>query len=423
MAALEPAEVADESFWLARRRDVMLDPAVVQLNAGTCSPTPQALFDRVTDLRRQQAESPTAFQWRQAWPLLHASRAALAEYVGACTQDLALVENVTVALNIAIRSIPLSPGDEVVTTDHEYGSMLKLWRRVADAAGATVKVAELPRQVEEPEQIVDAVARALNPKARVLFFSHISSPSGLVLPAEALCRLARQRGLVSVIDGAHAPGQIPLNLDALDADYYGANCHKWMMAPASVGFLHVGRHWKRRTQSVIGSWGHGYPADQTDTDVFPGTTAWHYDLEFHGTSDRTPQMVLPEAVSFRRSLGGDAAVRTRVRGLTGYLRKRLSELDLSAWLPHDDRLVGTLTAFDLPAVYQTGAAGFIASPGDSPAQRLQRALWERHRIEAPATFCAGRAFLRVSTGWFNTTDDIDRLCEALRTELPRAGGG
>lgn len=408
----------DDPPWLARRREVMLDPTVVQFNAGTCSPTPARLFDRVTELRRRQAESPTEFQWRLAWPLLHAARAALGEYLGACPTDLALVENVTVALNIAARSTPLAPGDEVVTTDHEYGSMLKLWQRLAAAAGATVKVAALPRKIDDPRQVVDAVAAAVGPKARVLFFSHISSPSGLVMPAEALCRLARERGMVSVVDGAHAPGQLPLDLARVDADYYGANCHKWMMAPTSVGFLHAGRRVKATTRSTVSSWGHNYPPEKADVDAFPGTTHWHYDLEFHGTSDRTPQMVLPEAIAFRREIGGDAAVADRVRAVSAYLRKRLSELDLHAWLPHDDRLVGTLTAFTLPAAYQAGGGGFIAAPGDSPAQQLQRRLWQNHRIEVPATFCAGTAYLRVSTAWFNTFEEVDRLAEALKAELP-----
>jgi isopenicillin-N epimerase len=407
----------DESTWLARRREVMLDDRVTQLNAGTCSPTPRPVFDRAAALRRRQAESPTEFQWRDAWPLLRASRVALGGYLNADPSDLALVENVTVAINIAARSLQLPAGAEVVTTDHEYGSMLKLWDRLAAQHGWRLRVAALPARIDDPRQIVDAVRALVNDRTRVLFFSHVSSPSGLVLPARELCALARSAGAVSVIDGAHAPGNLDLDLAALDADVYCANCHKWLMAPASVGFLHANRRVKSTLRSAVSSWGHGYAADAIDEDVYPGTTNWHYDMEFHGTTDRSPQMSLPETLAFRESIGGNAAVRARVRALTVHLRERMKSLGLAAWLPHDERLVSTMTAFPLPAAYQSGGGGFIAAPSDSPAQRLQKRLWERYRIEVPATTCAGRVFLRVSTAWFNTRDEIDRFADALRAEM------
>lgn len=395
----------------------MLNPAVVQLNAGTCSPTPRMVFDHVTELRRQQAESPTEFQWRGAWGLLNKSREALGAYVNADPRDLALVENVTVAINIVAQSLRLPPGSQIVTSNHEYGSMLKLWQRLATERDWAVTIVPLPETIDEPSQVEQSIAAAFTDRTKVLFFSHISSPSGLIFPVEALCRAARERGIITVIDGAHAPGQVPLDLKALDADFYCANCHKWMMAPASVGFLHANRRGKHGLRSTVSSWGHGYAEGTAEAEVYPGTTNWHYDLEFHGTSDRTPQMVLPETTAFRQEIGGDAAVVERVRELTAHLRTRLGDIGLHAWLRHDSRLVGTLTTFTLPEPMQSPGGGFIAAPADSPAQRLQRRLWERHRIEVPATFFAGRAFLRVSTAWFNTQDEVDRLADALRAEL------
>jgi isopenicillin-N epimerase len=405
------------AVWSDRRTEVMLDPGVVQLNAGTCSPTPRALFERVTELRRRQAESPTEFQWRAAWPLFRRSREALGAYLSAGPAHVALVENVTVAVNIALRSIDLPAGSEVLTSDHEYGSMVSLLHRLASERGWTVRVAGLPTEIVEPWQILRTFDAAWTDRTRLVFFSHVSSPSGLIFPAGELCKLARERGAISVVDGAHGPGQIPLDLTALDADFYGANCHKWMMAPASVGFLHAGPRVKANVRSVVHSWGHGYEPGDLETEAFPGTTRWQYDLEFHGTSDRTPQMVLADAVAFRQAIGGDDAVRARVRALTGHLRARLAESGLRAFLPHDERLVGTLTAFVLPPAFQSGGA-FIASPADSPAARLQKRLWDNHRIECPATHAAGTVFLRVSTAWFNSFAEIDRLVEALRGALP-----
>ncbi|MCS7034436.1 MAG: hypothetical protein NZ561_10665, partial [Phycisphaerae bacterium] len=202
----------------------------------------------------------------------------------------------------------------------------------------------------------------------------------------------------------------------IDADFYCANGHKWMMAPASVGFLHVSARQKRATRSIISSWGHGYLPHQADDEAFPGTSRWQYDLEFHGTADRTPQMVLPEVIGFRQSIGGDSAIRARVRHLTTRLRNHLRELNLRPFSPDDARLVGNLTAILLPEPFQQ-PGGFLASPADTPAARLQRRLWEHHRIECPVTHADGRTFLRISTGWFNTEQEIDRLALALRQEL------
>lgn len=398
---------------------MLLDPAVTQLNAGTCSPTPRPVFERVSELRRRQAASPTEFQWRTAWGLLRAAREALGAYLHADPADLALVENITVAINIVAQSLQLPTGSEVVTCDHEYGSMLKLWRRLGVERGWNVKSVTLPAAIDEPKRVTDAIAGELTERTRVLFFSHISSPSGVIYPAAELCAAARERGIVTVLDGAHAPGQLPLDLAALDADFYCANCHKWLMAPASVGFLHAARRGKYRLRSTVSSWGHGYAEGAAEAEVYPGTTNWHYDMEFHGTSDRSPQMALPDAVAFRGAIGGDAAVAARVRELTAYLRGRMAEVGLRAWLPHDDRLVGTMTTFLLPEPFQDQQGGFIAAPSDSPAQRLQRRLWDQYRIEVPATFFGGRAHLRVSTAWFNAAADIDRLTDALRTELSR----
>jgi isopenicillin-N epimerase len=419
---------ADDATWIARRQNLLLAPDVVQLNAGTCSPTPRPVFDRVSALRRRQAESPTEFQWRDTWPLLAESRAALGAYVGAEARDIALVENVTVALNIVAKSLshpgsqenaapaPISQGDNIVTTDHEYGSMTRMWQRLGQHQGYDVRVAEFPERIEDPAQLVSAVEKRIDDRTRVLYFSHISSPSGLIFPAKELCALARRRGLISVIDGAHAPGHIRLSLNDLDADFYCANCHKWMMAAASVGFLHANSRHKHLLQSLVSSWGHGYAPSDRDKDVYPGTSNWHYDMEFHGTEDRCPQLALPQTIAFREEIGGDDAVAARVHTLTAYLRERMSEIGLHAFLPHDSRLVGNLTAFRLPDQFQSGG-GFIAAPTDSRAMRLQKALWERHRIEVPTTFAANAVFLRVSTGWFNTFADIDALVAALRQEM------
>lgn len=406
-----------DETWQAARAKVMLDPAVTQLNAGTCSPTPLPVFERVAALRHRQAQSPTEFQWRDSWELLRRSREALAGYLRANPRDLALVENVTVGLNIILQSLDLPAGSEILTSDHEYGSMVKLLHRLAGQRGWTVREARLPHRVETPQQIVDAFAAAVTPASKLMFFSHISSPSGLIFPAEQLVRLARDRGLISVIDGAHAPGHVDVDLAKLGADFYAANCHKWLMAPASVGFLHAGMRFKYRLRSIVSSWGHGYDPGKAEDDAHPGCTNWQFDLEFHGTSDRCPQMALPETIAFREQIGGDAAVHGRVRQLASYCRAKLGELGFKPWLADDHRLVGAMTAFELPERFSSTQPAFFTTVNDSPAQKLQRSLWEKHKIECPATHAAGKVFLRISTAWFNTTEEIDKLAAAVSETL------
>jgi len=392
----------DESAWPAGRRLMMLDPGVVQLNAGTLSPTPRPVFDAAVRLRRLQAESPTDFLARRTPVLIQRSRAALAGFLRVDPADLLLIPNVTFAVNVVAASVPLRPGDEILTSDHEYGAMVSCWKRRAAPAGARLRRIRLPYDAENPAAIVDAFRRAISPRTRVLFFSHVTSTTGLVLPAAALCALARRRGVMTVIDGAHAAGMVPLNLVEIGADFYGANAHKWFMAPAGCGFLHVRRERKPLLRSILTSWGWGYPRDRREKDSRAGGSHWQRDFEFHGVADRTPQMVLTEVLAFRRSLGGEAAIRRRVRALSDHARARLSRLGLAPATPENPALRGAMTAFEIPARLQ---------------KTLRDLLWKRHRIEAPVTSAAGKHYLRVSTAWFNTRAEIDRLAKALRPIL------
>ncbi len=384
---------------------MMLDRGVLQLNAGTLSPTPKPVFDAVVRLRRLQAEGPTDFLSRRTPVLIQRSRSALAAFLRVDPADLLLIPNVTLAINVVAASVPLRRGDEILTTDHEYGAMVKCWRRRARSAGARIRRVRLPYDTEDPKAIVDAFRRAIGRRTRVLFFSHVTSTTGLVLPAAAVCAMARRRGVLTVVDGAHAPGMVPVDLQRIGADFYGANGHKWLMAPAGCGFLHVRRERKPLLRPIITSWGWGYPPGRREEDSLSGGTFWQRDFEFHGVADRTPQMVLPEVFEFRRGLGGEAAIGRRVRALSDHARARLSRLGLAPATPENPSLRGAMNAFEVPARLR---------------KTLRDRLWKRHRIEIPVTSAAGKHFLRVSAAWFNTRKEIDRLAEAIAPLLREA---
>jgi isopenicillin-N epimerase len=363
------------------------------------------VLEAVTALRQRLAANPSDFLWRQTPPLIESARARLAQYLHCDPTDLLLLPNITVGLNIICNSLKLEPGSEILTTDHEYGAMIACWRRAATRQNCTVREIVLPYRTEDPREIVEAFSKAITPgKTRVLYFSHVNCTTGLAMPVAQLCKLARERGLISVIDGAHAPGMVPVDLKSTGADFYAANCHKWMMAPAGAGFMHVPRESRKLIAPLITSWGYEYDPAQADEPSSGGGSKWQWSYEFHGTSDRTPQMVLPQVLDFRAEIGGDEAVLARTRDLTGYAHQTLSAAGFAPATPINRELGGALIAFDFP---------------QCDTLRARNWLWEKHHIECPVTQAAGRNFLRVSCAWFNTRAEIDALVLALRKFDPK----
>ncbi|MEO2089368.1 MAG: aminotransferase class V-fold PLP-dependent enzyme, partial [Gemmataceae bacterium] len=198
--------------WSAARALVPLDPTVTMLNTGSFGPTPTPVFERVTELRRQLAAGPTDFFVRKVPPLLWHSRELTAAFLGTAAERLVFTTNVSVAINLVSSSIAVDGPGEILMTDHEYGAMIWAWERAAERLGLTVRTFPLPAMATDPGEIADAAAKAMTPQTRLFFFSHVLSPTGLVLPAKELCSEARKRGILTVVDGAHAPAMIPLNV-------------------------------------------------------------------------------------------------------------------------------------------------------------------------------------------------------------------
>lgn len=414
-------------------------PGEVHLNAGTLSPTPRPVFDAVELLRREQATSPSEFFFFRMHELLAAARQSLAKFVRAKPNDLFLQPNVTTSLNLAMRYVPLKPGDEILTTDHEYGAMSLLLDSVARDRGATVKRVKIPMPVESPDEIVQAIRRGITKRTRVLFFCHVTSATALVFPVKSLCDLAREHGLYSVVDGAHAPGMVPIDLGKLGADAYGANGHKWMMAPCGAGFLHASKRLKAVLEPLVVSWGdEKFDRRKPDRTRWKGTTALQYRLEYHGVYDRTPQMVIPEAIAAlqqvesagglspglargnhpsgkngssagnaslpRRRPGLDGGFHPRVAMLRAHAREAFESIGLKCASPCDERLWGAMTVFSLTP---------------SQATTLAKHLWPKQRALVPVTLHAGRRYLRVSTAWFNTATEIDEAASRVHALLGR----
>jgi isopenicillin-N epimerase len=388
------------AYWMDARSRMLLDADVANLNTGSFGPLPRIVFERATELRRRLAAEPMDFLVRQAPPLLWDARTRLAAFLGGQPQRLVFTANVTAAINLAANSLRLAAPGEILLTYHEYGAMHWCWERAAQRQGLSVRTFALPVLPRGPEEIVAAARAALSERTRLLFFSHVLSPTGMVLPAQALCTLARQHGILSVVDGAHAPAFVEVNLDAIGADYYGGNCHKWLLAPTGSGFLYLGPGAAERLAPLQVSWGYRPDRGRLDACDEFGSTPRLRQLEFEGTRDPCAWLAVPAAIDFQAGLGWEP-IRRRISELTAHVRRRLGgELGLEPATPEGPGLCGAMTAFALP-------------PG-TDAVALRQRLWHDFRVEAPVIERPGRLLIRASTHFFNTEAEIDRLAQGLK---------
>jgi isopenicillin-N epimerase len=337
--------------------DFLLDPSITFLNHGSYGACPAPVFEAYQAWQRELERNPVRFLGRRFDELVGEARAALAEFVGAQAEDVVFVPNATSGLNAVIRSLRVDPGDEVLTTRHEYGAVQRTWEFV----GATLVYAE-----------PDELAEAIGPRTRVVSLSHITSPTALVLPIAEVCAAAREAGALSIVDGAHAPGQLPLDLEALGADIYAGNCHKWLCAPKGAGFVWAQPEHQHWIEPLVVSWGYGAETS------FAERHGWQ------GTRDPAAVLAVPAAIEAHRTFDLE-----RCRRLAASFHDRLPPVGATP--------APQMWATELPA-------------GD--ADELQRRLYERG-IEVPVKEWEGRRLLRVSIAPYNEAADVERLLAAL----------
>lgn len=383
------------------RAHLALDPAVNYLNSGSFGPPSRRAVASVAALRSQLAQDPMDFQLRRVPSLLWNARAKLAEFVGSDPRRLLFTTNVTEAVNLIAASVKLTAPGEILLSDQEYAPMYWCWERAARQRGLDLRTFRFPAHANAPEEFVDAIAKAITPRTRLLFISHIISSTGMIVPIQEVCDLAHRRGIVTVIDGAHGPGFTSLKLGALMCDYYVGSGHKWLLAPSGTGFLYFGTSGVDSVEPMQVSWGYQLPNDGAradEPDRF-GSTPRLRRLECTGTRDLCPWLAVPDAIDFLAGYGY-AEIVQRMRELSSYTRGTLSErLGLAAVTPDHPAMSGAMTTFALPD-------GIDAS-------KLQRQLWDQFRVEVGMVEQGAQAMLRVSNHFFNTEADIDQLADAL----------
>lgn len=387
--------------WKIARSEVLLDSGTCNLNCGSFGPTPQVVWNECQRLRYELASQPMNFFLRTTPQLLPNARASISKHINANHLDLVFCSNVTNAINMVASSWKLNSNDIILTTDLEYGAMRWVWDRVAQKFGCSVQVLEMPHLSENPKEIIAVFEPYLRLPVKILFFSHVTSPTGMVLPALDLCRMANNRGIATVVDGAHAVGTLDLSLRDINADCYGSNLHKWLGAPTGSAFLAVKPEVAESLDPLIVSWGYhkppGLPPNEPDE---WGSTPNIRRLEFVGTIDPCPWLVTPIAVDFQNRLGLQNII-ARQRELVLYARERLA---CFSWL-----VPAT------PVSMETSCA-MVAFQVGLPIQldTLRRFLWEKHKLEIGLNQHDRLGLLlRVSCHYFTRESEIDHLVDAL----------
>ncbi len=371
------------------RRDVTF------LNHGSFGACPRPVFSVYQEWQRELEAQPVDFLGRRMGDLLHAARARLATYLGTSSDELVFVPNATSGINVVARSLPLEPGDEILGTNHEYGAVDRTWRFVCRHRGARYINQPLALPINSPEKFLEQLWAGVTERTRVISISHITSFSALKFPVEEACRRAREAGILTVIDGAHVPGQIDLALDTLGADFYTGNCHKWLCAPKGAGFLYARVDMQHLLEPLVVS--HGWESET------PGASRFHDHFDWSGTHDPAAYLSIPAAIDFQAERDWPR-VRAACHSLAKVARERIGAwTELPQICPDSTDWWGQMCTIPLP-------------PGD--ARELHRRLWEEFRIEIPTMTWQNRRFIRVSIQAYNSPADVDHLLAALAELVP-----
>lgn len=373
-----------------------LDPAVTYLNHGSFGACPSAVLAAQSALRLEMEREPVDFLALNLPARLDAARKALAAFLGADPADLVFVSNATTGVNAVLRSLAFRPGDELLATTHTYAACRKTIDFVASRSGASVVVAALPFPLRDEQQVIDAVLEGASARTRLAVLDHVTSPTALVLPVARLVAELRNRGIETLIDGAHAPGMLPLTLGELGAAYYTGNAHKWLCAPKGSAFLHVRRDCQAGLHPSVIS--HGY------------TLGYQAEFDWTGTSDPTPWLCIPEAIRYMGGLlpGGWPEVMARNRDLALQARAILCTT-LGIEPPAPEGMIGSMASVPLP----------VGAPG-SPAARLDSdALceWLRKRGLRTWLYPHPVPLLRVSAQLYNDLGQYQQLAKLLAEAL------
>lgn len=376
----------------------LLREDITFLNFGSFGSCVKPVFERYQQFQLELEREPVQFITVNGLRYLEEAREALGNYVQAAKDDLVYVTNPSYAVNAVVKSFNLKPGDEILTTDLEYGACDKAWEYYCEKAGATYVKQHISLPIHSKEQVVEDFFKGLSPKTKLVFISHITSSTGLRLPVEEICSFAKEKGILTFVDGAHAPGQVPLNLRDSPFDMYTGACHKWMMTPKGSSFLYVKKEYQHLIDPLVVSW--GYKA------LFPSTSAFLDHHQMNGTRDYSAFLTIPAAIQFMKENNWEevaADCRKLVRENAPVFCELLGTSPLA---PLNDDFIVQL---------------FSAEIKTTEPEKLHNHFVEEYKIQIPVMRHGDKVYLRYSINAFNNQQDLDVLYAAIRDIKNKTG--
>ena len=368
----------------------LLREDVTFLNFGSFGACPKPVFEKYQQFQLELEQEPVQFITVNGLQYLETARQSLADYVHCHKDDLVYVTNPSYAVNTIIKSLDLKPGDEILTTSLEYGACDKAWEFYCESTGASYIKQPVSLPIKSKEDLITSFIKGINNKTKLVFISHITSSTGLRLPVEEICAAAKERGIITFVDGAHAPGQVPLNLQDSPFDMYTGACHKWMMAPKGSSFMFVKKEMQHMIDPLIVSW--GYKA------MFPSHSSFLDYHQMNGTRDYSAFLTIPAAIEFMAQHNWPT-VAADCRRLVHQNALAFCELLGSAPLApiHDDFI----------------AQLFSAEIQTTAPEKLHRYFFDNYKIEIPVMRHGDKVYLRYSINGFNSQQDLDTLFAAI----------
>lgn len=381
------------------RAQFMIDPALALLNHGSFGAVPRPVFDEHTRWRTEIENDPVEILARRSRQLIEGAKSAIGTWLGMNPPDFGFVTNATEGINCVLRSLSFGPGDELLTTNHVYNAVRQAMKYVANRAGAAYREIEIPVPVESPETIERAIAETITPRTRLLVVDHVTSPTALVFPIERIIAACEKRGVDVLVDGAHAPGMLDLNVGGLDAAYYAGNLHKWACAPKGCAFIWV----RPDRQSEI------HPT------VISHNLGQGLATEFvwQGTRDFAAWFAIPSAIQFMADLDCKKVL-SHNHAMAVWVNQMLcARWQTSSISPIDGSMLGSMATIPLPPP--------LEAITDEEISALQSRMHDRHKIEVPIFRWMGKVYARPCCQIYNSPQDYHRLAEAIETEISSWG--
>ncbi|MDO9576738.1 MAG: aminotransferase class V-fold PLP-dependent enzyme [Candidatus Cloacimonadales bacterium] len=378
---------------MIKKSDFLLNQEIIFFNNGSYGACPKTVFNKYQEWQRIIEFQPVEFFQKTLLPELKRSRQAIGDFINCQPNDLILVRNATYATNIVIRSLDLKKGDEVLVTNHEYGACLNAWEFWKKEKGFKLKEIKIELPLPDTTEIIRRIKSCLNPKTKVIFFSHISSKTAQLFPAEEICKLARENNIISIIDGAHSIGQCPLNIKEIDPDFYFSNIHKWLFAPKGTAFLYTRKELQSKVKPLITGWGWGPERE------LPSGSDYIDSNQFYGTADLSSFLTVEVSINFYKE-NKIEDLKKNCHELVEYFCREADKITVKKTLYNHFPDCLMMAVIEVPTKYSV--------------IELKELLYEKYRIEVPVIEWEGKLLIRISIQVFNTKDEVDYFLKVLK---------